>query len=65
MTDLPKGIRIRGGSYVAYLTIGKGRAVRRTIGPVMFLTVEEAYRKRAAWEEEIEKGTYRRRGHGR
>ena len=52
---LPRGIRKRGNSYVAYLTHSDGRAERRTIGNV---TLKVAEQQRQIWMREITEGRY-------
>jgi integrase len=52
---LPRGIRYRGTSFVAYLTHPDGRAERRTIGNV---TLKMAAEQRAHWQREITEGRY-------
>jgi integrase len=52
---LPRGIRRRGPSLVAYLTFPDGSFELRTIGRV---TLKRAKRVRELWQQEIEEGKY-------
>src|SRR5579871_6403880 len=52
---LPRGIRRRGHSLVAYLTHSDGKFELRTLGNV---TVKFAQRQREIWQREIEENRY-------
>jgi integrase len=55
-----KGISKRRGNYDAFLT-QNGRGGYRVIGPTTAMTLKEAVRRRAVWEDEIFKGTYKQK----
>jgi integrase len=52
---LPRGIRQRGNSFVAFLTHADGRSERRTIGNVALKTAIE---QRTIWQRELVEGRY-------
>jgi hypothetical protein len=54
---LPKGIRIRNGSYVAYVTL-HGEPVLKTVGRVGCITPKQAANLRADLEKQIRDGLY-------
>jgi integrase len=55
---LPKGIRVRNRSYVAYVTSPDGKPVIKAIGVVGCLGVKELVRLRADLEKQVRDGTY-------
>ena len=54
---LPKGIRIRNGSYVAYVTMN-GKPIRKAVGRVGCITPKQASQERADIEKQIRDGVY-------
>ncbi len=52
---LPRGLRKRGRSFVAFLTHADGHSERRTIGNV---TLKMAIEQRAIWQRELVEGRY-------
>lgn len=54
---LPKGIRVRNGSYVAYVTMN-GKPVRKAVGRVGCITPKQAGQERADLEKQIREGNY-------
>jgi integrase len=55
---LPKGIQIRGNSYVAYVTSPAGKAVRKAIAVVGCATPKELVRLRGDFEKTVREGLY-------
>lgn len=55
---LPKGISIRTGSYIAYLT-WQGKPIRQAVGKVGCITRKQAAGKRLELETQIENGTFK------
>jgi integrase len=55
---LPKGVQIRGDSYVAYVTSPSGKPVRKAIAVVGCCGVRELVRLRADLEKQVRDGLY-------
>lgn len=55
---LPKGIQVRGSSYVAYVTSPAGKPIRKGIGVVGCVGVKELVRLRAELETQVLAGLY-------
>src|SRR5689334_2158254 len=55
---LPKGIQIRGTSYVAYVTSPTGKPIRKAIGVVGCMGRKELIRERADLEKLVRDGLY-------
>lgn len=59
--QLPRGLRIERGSYVAYLTHPVGPPTRRVAGRVGVITAKWAVQQRMIWQRQIAEGTYKKR----
>jgi integrase len=55
---LPKGIQVRGKSYIAYCTSKDGKPIRKAVGVVGCCTFKELVRLRADLEKQVQDGRY-------